>query len=118
MSRSTTPNAPALQHLRDQLHPSILPLYPNLLTPVAPPTVRDVVDVLEQLDAISYATGISNTALFAMDVISGLLAMIDLDRLESGGPRQTDDDQDDKGVAGGGAKATCSAAPSTRLTEG
>jgi hypothetical protein len=95
VSRATTPNAPALQQLREQLHPCLLPLYPELLTPVEPPTVRDVIDVLEQLEAISYATGISNTAHFAMDVISSLVAMIDLDRLEPGAPRQTFPDMDD-----------------------
>lgn len=87
MSRATTPNAPALQQLRDQLHPSLLPLYPELLTAAAAPlTRREVIEVLEQLDAISHVTGISNTAHFAMDVIGSLLAMIDLERLEPGKP--------------------------------
>ncbi|WP_332848679.1 hypothetical protein [Massilia sp. S19_KUP03_FR1] len=83
-------NSQALHQLRGQLHPSLLPLYPELLTAAAaPPTCRDVIDVLEQLEAISYATGITNVAHFAMDVISSLVAMIDLDRLEPGAPRQT-----------------------------
>ena len=87
MSRATTPNAPALQLLRDQLHPSLLPLYPELLTEAeAPPTRRDVIQALEQLDALSSLTGISNTALFAMDVIGSLVAMIDVERLEPGEP--------------------------------
>jgi hypothetical protein len=43
--------------------------------------------VLEQLEAISYATGISNTAHFAMDVISSLVAMIDLEQLQPDEPR-------------------------------
>ena len=87
MSRATTPNAPALRQLRDQLHWSLLPLYPELLTTAAaPPTRREVIEVLEQLDAISYSTGISNTALFAMDVIGSLMAMIDVDQLEPGEP--------------------------------
>lgn len=79
--RTTTPNAAALQQLRHELHPCLLPLYPELLTPAAPPTRRDIIDVLEQLDALSSLTGISNTALFAMDVISSLVAMIDLQQL-------------------------------------
>lgn len=95
MTRSTPmPNA-ALQQLRDELHPSLLPLYPQLLTPVTPPTRRDVIDVIEQLDAITCATGISNTALFAIDVINSLMAMIDVERLEPGAPRRTFTDMDD-----------------------
>ena len=75
-------NAQALQRLRDELHPSLLPLYPELLTTkAAPPTRREVVEVLEQLDALSSLTGISNTVLFAMDVVGGLVAMIDVERL-------------------------------------
>lgn len=85
-------DATNLRALRDQLHPSLLPLYPELLTPVAPPTVRDVIDVLEQLDAISCVTGVVNTAQFAMEVISSLAAMIDVGRLKPGGPRQEFDD--------------------------
>lgn len=95
MSAATTPDVAALHHLREELHPCLLPLYPELLTPGAPPTRRDVIDVLEQLEAISYATGISNTAHFAMDVISSLVSMIDLGRLESGGPRRIFNDMDD-----------------------
>ena len=94
MSRATTPNALALQQLRGQLHPSLLALHSELLTSVEPPTVRDVIDVLEQLDALSSLTEISNTAIFAMDVISSLVAMIDVGRLEPGGPRQEFDDSD------------------------
>jgi hypothetical protein len=72
----------ALHRLRDELHPSLLPLYPELLTAAAaPPTRREVIEVLEQLDAISYATGIMNTAHFAMDVIGSLVAMIDVEQL-------------------------------------
>lgn len=88
------PDATKLRALRDQLHPSLLPLYPTLLTPVGPPTARDVIDVLEQLDALSSLTGISNTALFAMDVISSLVAMIDVERLEPGDPRPPCSDLD------------------------
>lgn len=80
-------DAAKLLALRDQLHPSLLPLYPELLAPVLPPTARDVIDVLEQMDAITCVTGVTRTAEFAMDVISGLVAMIDLDRLEPGDPR-------------------------------
>jgi hypothetical protein len=80
-------DATQLRSLRDELHPSLLPLYPHLLTAVPPPTTRDVIDVLEQLDAISYATGISNTAHFAMDVVSGLMAMIDLGQLQPDEPQ-------------------------------
>jgi hypothetical protein len=86
----------ALQQLREELHPYLLPLYPELLTPAAaPPTRRELIEVLEQLDAISYATGISNTAHFAMDVISSLVAMIDVGQLEPGDPRQTSVESDD-----------------------
>lgn len=74
--------APGLQQLREELHPSLLPLYPELLTSAAaPPTRREVIAVLEQLDALSSLTGISKTALFAMDVIGSLVAMIDVKRL-------------------------------------
>lgn len=76
--RTATPDAAALQRLRDELHPCLLPLYPELLAPVASPARRDIIDVLEQLDALSSLTGISNTALFAMDVISSLVVVIDL----------------------------------------
>jgi hypothetical protein len=80
--RTATPNAAALQQLRDELHPSLLPLYPELLMPAAaPPTRRDVIDVLEQLDALSYSDGMKNTCHFAMDVIGSLVAMIDLRQL-------------------------------------
>jgi hypothetical protein len=90
VSRAITPNALALQQLREELHPSLLQLYPELLTATAaPPTRREVIEVLEQLDALSSLTGISNTALFAMDVIGSLVAMIDVDQLEPGAPRQT-----------------------------
>jgi hypothetical protein len=82
------PDATKLRAFRAQLHPSLLPIYPDLLSPVAPPTERDVIDVLEQLDALNCVTGVLHTSQFAMVVINGLVSMIDVDRLEPGEPRQ------------------------------
>jgi polyhydroxyalkanoate synthesis regulator phasin len=92
---------PNLQSLRDELHPSLLPLYPALLTKVTPPTVRDVIDVLEQLDAISCVTGVVNTAQFAMEVINGLMSIVDLGRVEPGDPRRPCNDANDEQLVDG-----------------
>lgn len=80
MSGAITPDAQALQHLRAQLHPDLQRQYPELLTAVAPPTRRDVLDVLEMLEALAYGGG-RNACEFAMEVISSLVAMIDLQHL-------------------------------------
>jgi hypothetical protein len=87
VSRTTTA-VPALQLLREQLDPDVQRMYPELLTAVAPPTQRDVIDVLEQLEALGYGGG-RNTCDFAMEVISSLVAMIDVDALEPMEPRKT-----------------------------
>lgn len=80
------PAAPAsddagLQQWRAKLDPDLLRLRAQLLTPVMPPTGQDIVDVLEQLDALATICGEMNVCEFAIKVINGLTSIVDLDRL-------------------------------------
>lgn len=72
-------NSQALHQLRDQLDQDMQRMYPELLTAVAPPTRADILDLMVKLDAITCTGRVVPE--FAMQVISGLVAMIDVERL-------------------------------------
>ncbi len=87
INASTLPSSsatltPALQQLRAELDPEIQQMYPDLLTTEGvKPTREDVLDVIVKLQAITIIDGVRNVSEFAMEVISGLVAMIDVERL-------------------------------------
>lgn len=70
-----------LPHLRIQLHPDLQRSRPELLTPAERPTRRQIVDVLEQLDALATIGGQANVCEFAIEVINGLMSIVDVERL-------------------------------------
>jgi len=61
--------------------PEMQQLRAALLKPVPPVTARDVVEVLEQLDALATAGDQKNVCEFAIDVINGLMLSVDVERL-------------------------------------
>lgn len=70
-----------LQQLREQLDPDLQRMYPDLLTTEGvKPTRDDVLDVMVKLQAMIPAVGPAAPE-FGMEVISGLVAMIDVERL-------------------------------------
>lgn len=83
MSRGT-PNTLALQKLREELDPDLQRMYPEMLTAVAPPTRDDILDVMIKLQAVT--PSVRYVAEIAMEIITSLVAMIDVDQLEPGEP--------------------------------
>jgi len=82
--RATTPNALALQKLREELDPYLQRIYPEMLTSTAPPTRDDILDVMIKLQAVTPSG--RYVAEIAMEIITSLVAMIDVDQLEPGEP--------------------------------
>lgn len=61
--------------------PEMQQLRAALLKPVPPVTARDIVEVLEQLDALATAGGQKNVCEFAIDVINGLMLIVDVEKI-------------------------------------